>query len=94
MHPSAQYVPHAGHTHTRWRRSIVHTHDTERSDGRPGPSTVQRWPRGHPGGGMSSYPRGVRRHRDHSTSGIEQVYEWFWLSGGARAIPTEEGPRS
>ena len=42
VHPSAQYVPHAGQTHTRWRRSIVHTHDTDRSEGRPGPSIVHR----------------------------------------------------
>ena len=28
-------------------------HETDRSAGRPGPSQVHRWPRGHAGGGIS-----------------------------------------
>ena len=42
VHPSAQYIPHVGQTQTKCRRSMVHTHDTERSDGRPGPFSVHR----------------------------------------------------
>ena len=53
LQPSAQYVPQAGQTHTRWRRSIVHVQETERSDGLPGPSSVHRCPFGQAGGGIN-----------------------------------------
>lgn len=76
QHPSAQCMPHVGQTHRVWCRSIVHPHVTNRSDGRPGPLVVQRWPAGHAGGGTRIQPRGVRCHFDQSTSRtIEQVYE-------------------
>ena len=76
VHPSAQCIAHVGHTHSVWCRSIVHPHVTNRSDGRPGPLVVHRWPAGQPRGGTRTQPRGVRCHFDQSTSRtIEQVYE-------------------
>lgn len=79
---SAQCMPHAGQTHSVWCRSIVHPHVTKRSDGRPGPVVVHRWPDGHDAGGTRTQPRGVRCHFDQSTSRtIEQVYERIDASG-------------
>ena len=42
VHPSAQCIPHVGHTQSVWCRSTVHPHVTNRSDGRPGPLVVHR----------------------------------------------------
>ena len=76
VHPSAQCIPHVGHTHSVWCRSTVHPHVTNRSDGRPGPLVVHRCPAGQPLGGTRTQPRGVRCHFDQSISrAIEQVYE-------------------
>jgi hypothetical protein len=41
-HPSAQCIPHVGHTQSVWCRSMVHPQVTNRSDGRPGPLVVHR----------------------------------------------------
>lgn len=76
VHPSAQCIPHVGQTQSVWCRSTVHPHVTNRSDGRPGPLVVHRWPAGQPCGGTRTQPRGVRCHFDQSISRtIEQVYE-------------------
>ncbi|GIG23693.1 hypothetical protein Cch01nite_44170 [Cellulomonas chitinilytica] len=82
VHPSAQCIPHAGQTHSVWCRSSVQPHVTNRSDGRPGPFVVQRWPAGHAAGGTRTQPRGVCCHFDQSTTRtIEQVYEWRGMPG-------------
>ena len=75
-HPSAQCMPHVGHTQSVWWRSTVHPQVTNRSDGRPGPLVVQRCPTGQRDGGTRTQPRGVRCHFDQSMlRAIEQVYE-------------------